>query len=266
MEEKVFFKGIPLRKKRRGLSKWLKWGLFFILFLSLVSAGAFGGTIYYFSRDLPPLDSLGSYEPSLATRIYSDDNRVIGQFFIEKRVLVPLSQMPKALIQAILAVEDARFYEHKGFDTLRIIKAFLTNLESMKIRQGASTITQQLTRSLFLTPERTMKRKLREILLARRMEKMLSKDQILEIYLNQIYFGHGSYGVQVAAKTYFGKDVAEINLAEAAFLAGLPKAPNDYSPYRHPKKAKFRQRVVLRRMVSEGYITEEQYRDAYEED
>ncbi len=216
--------------------------------------------------DLPSLEKLGTYEPSLATRVYSDDNKVIGQFFIEKRVLVPLSQMPKILINAFLAVEDSRFYQHKGFDTLRIIRAFIKNLESMEIRQGASTITQQLARSLFLTPERTIRRKLKELLLARKMEEVIGKDRILEIYLNQIYFGHGSYGVQVAAKTYFGKDVSEINLAEAGFLAGLPKAPNTYSPYRHPEKAKFRQRVVLKRMVSEGYITKEQYREVYAED
>jgi len=250
----------------KGRFRWLKWLLLSLFSLILLAAVGVGGTLWYFSRDLPSLESLGSYEPSQATRIYSDDNRVVGQFYIEKRVFVPLSRMPKELIQAILAVEDSRFYEHSGFDYIRIIKAFLTNLENMKIRQGASTITQQLTRSLFLTPERTMKRKLKEILLARRMETMLTKDEILEIYLNQIYFGHGAYGVQVAARTYFGKDVSELNLAEVAFLSGLPKAPNDYSPYRYPQKAKMRQGVVLRRMVDENFITEEQYRKAYEQD
>lgn len=255
--------GIEKKTSRR---RWIKWGL--IVFLGLFMTGfiGFAGTIYYFSRDLPSLESLGSYEPSQATRIYSDDNRVIGQFFIEKRVFVPISRMPKELFQAILAVEDARFYEHHGFDLLRMIKAFVTNLESWRIRQGASTITQQLARSLFLTPERTMSRKFKEILLARKMETMLTKDQILEIYLNQIYFGHGAYGVQVASRTYFGKDVGELNLAEAAFLAGLPKAPNDHSPYRAPNKAKSRQGVVLRRMVDEGYITEARYHEAYRED
>jgi len=252
--------------KKRRRRRWVKWVLILFLFFLTVSLVGAGGTIYYFSRDLPSLDSLGSYEPSQATRIYSDDNRVIGQFFIEKRVFVPISKMPKTLFQAILAVEDARFYEHGGFDWLRIIKAFVTNLENLKIRQGASTITQQLARSLFLTPERTLKRKFKEILLARKMETLLAKDQILEIYLNQIYFGHGAYGVQVASRTYFGKDVGEITLAEAAFLAGLPKAPNDYSPYRSPDKAKFRQGVVLRRMVDEGFIPVEQYHKAYQED
>ncbi|MFQ5579098.1 MAG: penicillin-binding protein 1A [Nitrospiria bacterium] len=266
MEQKTFSSHTPPNKKQFGLNFWVKWVALTFVFLLLVGAGAVGGTIYYFSRDLPSLENLGTYEPSLATRIYSDENKVIGQFFIEKRVFVPLAQMPKVLINAFLAVEDSRFYQHKGFDTIRIIRAFIKNLESMKIRQGASTITQQLARSLFLTPERTMTRKLKELLLARKMEKAIGKDRILEIYLNQIYFGHGSYGVQVAARTYFGKDVSEITLAEAGFLAGLPKAPNTYSPYRNPEKAKFRQRVVLKRMVSESYITKAQYRKVYAED
>ena len=259
---------IPIDNNEGGRRRfwWLKWLLLSLLSLVLLAAFSLGGVIWYFSRDLPSLESLGSYEPSQATRIYSDDNRIIGQFYTEKRVFVPLSKMPKELIQAILAVEDSRFYEHRGFDYIRIIKAFLTNLESGRIRQGASTITQQLTRSLFLTPERTMKRKLKEILLARKMEMMLTKDEILEIYLNQIYFGHGAYGVQVAARTYFGKDASDLNLGEVAFLAGLPKAPNDYSPYRYPQKAKMRQGIVLRRMVDEKFITEEQYRKAYKQD
>ncbi|MFQ5596990.1 MAG: penicillin-binding protein 1A [Nitrospiria bacterium] len=244
----------------------MKWGIKIFLVFFLLSAIGTGGVIYHFSRDLPSLKSLGSYKPSQATRIYSDENRVIGEYYIEKRVFVPISRMPKHLVQAVLAVEDARFYEHKGFDPIRIIRAFQKNLESGRIRQGASTITQQLTRSLFLTPERTMERKIKELLLALKMEKVLSKDEILEIYLNHIYFGHGAYGVQIASKTYFGKNVTDITLEEAAFMAGLPKAPNDYSPYRHPEKAKFRQRIVLKRMVDEGYITERAYRGAYEKD
>ncbi len=246
----------------KGRYRWLKWMLGLFVFLAMAAAISVGGVVYYFSRDLPSLDMLGSYEPSQATRVYADDNRIIGQFFIEKRVFVPLSKMPKALVDAILAVEDSRFYEHKGFDLIRMVKAAFTNIEQMKIRQGASTITQQLTRSLFLTPERTMQRKFKEILLARKIEMMIKKDQILEIYLNQIYFGHGAYGVQVAARTYFGKDVGNLNLAEAAFLAGLPKAPNVYSPYYHAEKAKLRQQVVLRRMMEEEFITNQQYQKA----
>lgn len=245
--------------------RWIKWLSIATLLMILLATSAVFGTIYYFSRDLPSLDLLQSYEPSLATRVYSDDKRSIGQFYIEKRIFVPLSKMPKVMIQAILAVEDSRFYEHKGFDLLRMLKATLTNLESMKIRQGASTITQQLTRSLFLTPEKTMQRKFKEILLARKIELMLTKDQILEIYLNQIYFGHGAYGVQIASRTYFGKDAEKLSLSEAAFLAGLPKAPNNYSPYLHPDRARTRKEVVLKRMVEEKFITEETYQNAIKE-
>jgi penicillin-binding protein 1A len=173
--------------------------------------------------------------------------------------------MPKEMFQAILAVEDARFYEHKGFDTFRIIGAFIKNLEGLEVRQGASTITQQLTRALFLTPEKTVSRKVKEILLARKIESVMTKDQILELYLNQIYFGEGAYGVEVAARTYFGKEIQHINLGEAAFLAGLPKGPNNYSPYEHLTRAIDRQRVVLKRMRIEGYITQTQYNNTYKE-
>jgi len=266
LETKVFSGEIRTKADQHFFVRFLKWGIGISLLLFLLGVIGAGGVLYYFSQDLPSLDSLGSYEPSQATRIYSDDNNVIGEFYIEKRVYVPISQMPKHLVQAILAVEDSRFYEHQGFDTIRIVRAAMANLESGRIRQGASTITQQLTRALFLTPERTMQRKIKELLLSRRVEQVLSKDEILEIYLNHIYFGHGAYGVQVASQTYFGKNVAEITLEEAAFLSGLPKAPNDYSPYRHPEKAKHRQRIVLRRMVGEGYISQGQYRRAYEKD
>jgi len=266
LEVKAFSGKLRAGKREGHWVRWIWWGLKVFLFLSVLTLLGIGGTLYYFSRDLPPLDALGTFMPSQATRIYDDENRVIGQFYIEKRVFVPISQMPKNLVQAILAVEDARFYSHQGFDSIRIIRAFLKNIESGRIRQGASTITQQLTRSLFLSSERTMERKIKELLLARKMEEVLSKDEILEIYLNYIYFGHGAYGVQVASKTYFGKNISEISLEEAAFLAGLPKAPNDYSPYRHPDKAKFRQRIVLKRMVDEGYISQTEYRNAYEKD
>jgi len=266
LEIKTFSGDLPAKTGQGLFIRFLKWCIGICLLLGLLGAIGAGGVLYYFSQDLPSLESLGTYAPSQATRIYSDDNNLIGEFYIEKRVYVPISQMPKHLVQAILAVEDSRFYEHQGFDAIRIVRAAMANLESGRIRQGASTITQQLTRSLFLTPERTMQRKIKELLLSWKVEKVLSKDEILEIYLNHIYFGHGAYGVQVASLTYFDKNVAEITLEEAAFLAGLPKAPNDYSPYRHPEKAKYRQRIVLKRMVDEGFISQGQYRSAYERD
>jgi len=266
LEVKAFSAKIAVEKKKSSLFQWLKWCLSLFLLMLVLSLSGAAGLLYYFSQDLPSLDAIGDYAPSQATRIYSDDKRVVGQYFIEKRVFVPISRMPKHLIQAFLAVEDARFYQHKGFDPIRIVRAFIKNLESLQIRQGASTITQQVTRSLFLTSERTVERKIKELILSRKMEMRLSKDEILEIYLNQIYFGHGAYGIQVASKTYFGKDVSEVTLEEAAFLAGLPKAPNDYSPYRHPERAKSRQQIVLGRMLAEHFISREDYNAAYQKD
>ncbi len=242
-----------------------KWWLILssVAILSLVGGG---GGLVYLGQDLPPVETLKSFQPSLVTRVYADDNRLIGQFFIEKRIMAPLDRIPQDMIQAIVAVEDSRFYEHKGFDLVGILRAAVANVASMKIKQGASTITQQLARSLFLTPEKSLKRKMKEVLLARKIEKLYTKQQILEMYLNQIYFGHGAYGIQAAARTYFGKDTDQLNLAEAAFLAGLPKAPTDYSPYLSPQRAKQRQGIVLGRMLEEKFITEDQYRQAYQQD
>jgi len=233
------------------------WKSFFIIALSAVAigAGALAGTVWYLFQDLPSITGLHEYQPSLVTRVYSADKQVIGQFFVERRILVPLQKIPKPLVNAVIATEDARFFEHRGVDFVGIARAMLTNLVSGRIRQGASTITQQLARSLFLSPKRDFDRKLREVLLALKIEQMLNKNQILELYLNQIYFGHGAYGVQSASQTYFNKDVGQLTVSESAFLAGLPKAPSDYSPYNHQQAAKRRQAVVLKRMTDEGFIT-----------
>jgi penicillin-binding protein 1A len=249
-----------------GRRRWIKITFLALVICVVLTALGVGGALFYFSQDLPSIATLKKYEPSQATRVYARDKRIIGQFFIERRVFVPLSKMSKPLLHAILSIEDARFYEHGGFDSIRIVRAALKNMEKRRFSEGASTITQQVARSLFLTPERTLTRKVRELLLAYRMEQMLKKDEILEIYLNQIYFGHGAYGVQAASRTYFGKDVGKLNLAEAAFMAGLPKSPNAYSPYYHADKVKVRQGVVLKRMVGEGFITEKQYHAAYQQD
>ncbi len=234
--------------------------------LAAVGTVAAGAAVWALSRNLPDIGALRSYQPSLVTRVYADDNRQIGQFFVEKRVLTPLARIPKGLIDAVIAVEDSRFYQHEGLDVIRIAKALAVDLISMEMREGASTITQQLARSLFLTQEKTLNRKAKEMLLALKIERLLAKDEILEMYLNQIYFGHGAYGVQAAARTYFAKDVGDLTLAEMAFVAGLPKAPSNYSPYFNPDRAKQRQGVVLKRMLDEGVLTDEQFRDAYQQD
>jgi len=249
----------------RGWPRWLRWSVG-LLALALLGAVSVAGVVWYLSRDLPDVQAVRNYRPSQVTQIYADNNELIGQFYVEKRLVVPLSQVSKVVWQAIVAVEDSRFFEHHGVDPVGILRAFVTNLGSFQIRQGASTITQQLARALFLTPERSLTRKIKEALLARKIERLLTKEEILELYLNQIYFGQGVYGVEAAAQTYFGKHASDITLAEAAFLASLPKAPSDYSPYRHPERAKQRQGVVLRRMVDVGFITEEQFRAAYQQD
>ncbi len=222
-------------------------GVLFILFLFFV-----------LSFGLPTVESLKDYKPSPGTTIYAEDGRVLGQIKIEKGVYVPLARIPKFMKDALLATEDPRFYQHGGIDFRGILRAALKDIIAVRLKQGGSTITQQLAKVVFLSPERKITRKIKEIILARRLEKELTKQEILELYLNRIYFGHGAYGVQMAAKTYFGKNAWELNQGEAALLAGLPKSPMAYSPYSDVDLTKMRQWQVLTRMVEEGYLTDDQ--------
>jgi penicillin-binding protein 1A len=231
-----------------------------LMFIILALAGATTGWVVYqrLSRDLPHITTLKDYRPPIITTVYADDNRTIAEFFKERRVVIPLSEMPATLLQAFIAAEDARFYEHRGIDPTSIVRAFFKNLEAGTIVQGGSTITQQVTKSFLLTPERSYTRKLKEAILAYRIDQAFSKEDILYLYLNQIYLGHGAYGVQAASENYFGKSARELDLAECAMLAGLPQAPSRYSPFSYPERAKQRQIYVLNRMVAEGYITAEE--------
>ena len=226
----------------------------FILAVIVLALLAAGGGYYYLTRELPNIDILEDYNPNLTTRVFSDDGQMIAEFFIERRIVVPLKRMPEHLKHAFLAAEDAKFYKHEGLDYPGIMRAFMKNIKAGRIVQGGSTITQQVAKSFFLSSERTIRRKIREAFMASRIEKHLSKDEILHLYLNQIYFGHGSYGVQAASESYFNKDVSELTVAEAALLAALPKAPTRYSPYTNPAGAKRRQEFVLTRMQEEGYL------------
>ena len=241
---------------------WVRIILVCSLVLGCIGTGTVLGILWIATRDLPSFESFQDYQPSLVSRVYADNGEIIGQFFIERRLYTPYSQIPKTLTQAVIAVEDTRFLEHPGLDLVGIGRAAWTNLKKGGRFQGASTITQQLARALFLSPERTYTRKIKELILALKMEWVLTKDQILEMYLNQIYFGHGAYGIAAATLTYFDKSVTELSLPEAAFLAGLPKAPNTYSPYRNPDLAKSRKELVLHRMVEAGFITEEEAQTA----
>jgi len=236
--------------------------LFFfeVLTVIVLAVAVLGGWAVYrsFTADLPNIESVRDYRPCQVSRVYDQDGVLLGEFFIEKRELVPLERVPRVLLDAIVAAEDANFYQHEGLDFLGILRALLKNIQAGGIVQGGSTITQQVVKSLLLTPERSLRRKIREAILAYRLERSLSKEEILYLYLNQIYFGHGAYGVQIASRNYFGHDVDELTLSEAAMLAGLPQAPSRYSPANHPERARERQAYVLQQMQSEGMITREE--------
>lgn len=231
-----------------------------IMLVALLLAGGYG--FYRVTRNLPRISSLNDYEPSIITTLYSADKTPIAEYCLERRIVVPLERIPERLVQAFVAAEDSRFFEHQGIDYLGILRALWKNIRAGGIVQGGSTITQQVTRSLLLSPERSLTRKIREAILAYRIDKHLSKEEILYLYLNQIYLGHGAYGVEAAAQNYFRKHVEELNLAECAMLAGLPRAPSAYSPYSHPQRARERQIYVLKRMVEDGYIISEQATEA----
>jgi penicillin-binding protein 1A len=211
--------------------------------------------------NLPALDSLTDYRPKIPLRIFTADNVLIGEFGEERRNLVRIKDVPDVMKKAILAIEDDRFYEHGGVDYIGILRAALHNATG-GAKQGASTITQQVARNFFLSSEQTLKRKLYEALLAWKIEQSLTKDQILEVYMNQIYLGQRAYGFASAAQIYFGKNLKDITAAEAAMLAGLPKAPSAYNPVANPKRAKARQQYILERMFRLGYISADQYETA----
>jgi penicillin-binding protein 1A len=225
-----------------------------VAFSSALGAGAAAAVLYWsLASGLPDLRSLDDYHPALTSVVLDRSGVPIGEFYEFRRRLIPLDQVPEPVIQAFLAAEDDSFYEHSGVDYLSILRAAWSNLRGETL-QGASTITQQTVKQLLLTPERTYTRKLRELILARRIEERFSKDEILFLYLNEIYFGSGAYGISEAARTYFAKEVSELTVGEAALLAGMPKAPGRFSPYLDPDRAEQRRRWVVERMLEEGFI------------
>lgn len=224
------------------------------LFFSIV-AGAAGGVVGAYLRDLPAIEKLKVYEPEKVARLYDDRGEVFAEYFVQRRILIPLDQVPRDLINALLAIEDNNFYSHFGVDWRGIARAAIVNFASGKIREGGSTITQQLSKVLFLNPEKTLERKVKEALVALQLEKKYTKNEILELYLNQIYFGSGAYGVESAALTYCGKHAKDLNTAECALIAGLPRLPTFYSPFNNYDIAKRRRDIVLSRMADLGYIS-----------
>jgi penicillin-binding protein 1A len=244
-----------MKVKSKNPEKIVKLSIIIIMILGtgIISFGLL--SYFYFAQNIPSIEALKNYSPPIITKVFSDWGEVIGEFSIEKREVVSLSRLPDHLIQAFVAGEDARFFQHKGLDYVAIARAFIKNIFSGEIQQGGSTITQQVVKSLLLSPERSLARKIREAILAFKIERYLTKDEILFLYLNQIYLGHGSYGVSAAAQNYFGKQVEDVNLAEAAMLAGLVQAPSKSSPFVHPDQAKKRQLYILTRMAEEGFIS-----------
>src|SRR6267142_138554 len=244
---------------------WLRWFAFPVLALAgigVVSLALLGFVILLAYPNLPSVEALTEYQPKIPLRVYTADGLLIGEFGEERRSVVSIEEVPSLMKQAILAAEDERFYQHTGVDYHGVLRAAYSNLVTGGKTQGASTITMQVARNFFLSREKTLTRKLYEALLAFKIENSLSKDQILEIYINQIYLGQRAYGFGAAAQVYFGKTLSQLNSAEIAMLAGLPKAPSSFNPVINPKRAKQRQLYVLRRMRELALLDDEQYEEA----
>src|ERR1700756_1564779 len=227
--------------------------------LAILGSALVGVTIWHFGRDLPDYQQLAHYHPPIATRVHAGDGRLLAEYATERRVFVPIQAIPKRVINAFLSAEDKNFYNHHGIDPVSIARAAITDVGRLRANRrpvGASTITQQVAKNMLLTNEISIERKIKEVLLATRIEAALPKDRILELYLNEIYLGAGAYGVAAAALTYFDKSLDELTLGEAAFLAGLPKAPNRYNPKRVPQAAQSRRDWVIDRMVEDGAVTQ----------
>jgi len=255
---------VAKRKRRRSRLGRLLWVAVALAALVVVGAGIVGAVFWVYASDpaLPRMSSARDYRPPVVTRVTDRHGRLLGEILGERRTVVPLGRIPRVLRDAVLAAEDAEFYRHRGLDWAGMVRAFFANLRAGRFAQGGSTITQQVVKTFFLGPERTLRRKIQEVILARRLESELSKDEILFLYLNQIYFGHGRYGVEEAARYYFSHGVERVDLAEAALLAGLPQAPEALSPLKHADRAARRRAYVLDQMVRRGLATPDQARQA----
>lgn len=236
-----------------------------LLLLLAIVTGIGGGFVYWNLSDLPAIKSLEEYPPIQSSLVYSSDGKIIAEFYLERRTFIPHYRIPEQVKKAFIAIEDVRFYNHPGVDFIGIFRALYHDIKTRSIAQGGSTITQQLAKMLFLKPERSVKRKIKEVALSVQIEKHYTKDEILGLYLNQAYFGTRAYGIEAAAQTYFGKSIQELTIGEAALLASLPKAPSLYSPFKNPEKAKERKSVVLRQMLDHKLITRAQYDAAVKE-
>jgi penicillin-binding protein 1A len=241
--------------------KILKFLIFLVVLAGLAGSGVAGLAVWYFGRDLPDYQQLADYQPPIVTRVHAGDGRLMAEYATEKRVFVPIGAMPPLVIHAFLAAEDRNFYVHPGVDPMSMARAAIADLGRLGTKrrpEGASTITQQVAKNFLLTNEISVERKVKEALIAMKLERVLSKDRILELYLNEIYLGGGTYGVAAAALNYFNKSLDELTIPEVAFLAALPKAPNNYNPQRYPEAARTRRDWVLDRMAEAKFITAEE--------
>jgi len=254
----------PQRPSPPKVSSRKVFGQFVFLMLVLFAAGvgALAGLVFVYSSDLPQIRELEDYRPDVMTDLYADDGSIIGSFALERRVIVTYNQIPPVLKDAVISIEDRHFENHWGIDVLRIVRAAVTDFMEWRRAQGASTLTQQLSKKLFLTPEKSFRRKIQEALMAIQIERYFTKSQIFTMYTNQVDLGHGNFGYEAASQFFFGKHIWELSLPEAALLAGIPKSPTAYSPLVHPEGARRRRNQVLLAMLENGAISQEQYREA----
>ena len=233
---------------------------FIIIFLIVILFFAFS-TLWYFSIGLPDYKKLSNYQPPISSRVYSEDGKLIAEYALQKRLFVPYESIPEVVINSFLSAEDKNFFNHPGVDAKGILRAVFNNIKNLsqnKRLEGASTITQQVAKNFLLTNEVSIKRKIKEAILAFRIERAYSKERILELYLNQIYLGQGTYGIAAASLEYFNKSIKELNYPDAALLAALPKAPSKYNPYKFPDLGKFRRNLVLKNLEENNFITKKQ--------
>src|SRR6516164_9483230 len=257
---KVLYENLP--EVEIGGRKLVGRVLFGLLVLIAILVGATGGLLLVYTTDLPQVDALEAYRPSSITELYDDHGKVIGSFALQRRVVVGYDDFPPVLRDALVSIEDKDFYKHSGINFWRIVGAAYRDIESGGKVQGASTLTMQLARNLFLSPDRRWQRKVQEAMLAIQIERRFTKPQIFTLYANQIFLGHGVYGFEAASEFYFSKPAKKLTLEEAALLAGLPKAPQYYSPILHPDRALKRRNLVINAMLEDGKITAEQASEA----
>ena len=217
--------------------------LLYVLVISGILAGVLGGLVYWLVSDLPSVNAIEGYVPIESSKVYSSEGKVLAEFYYERRTFVPSYQIPEHVKKAFVAIEDVRFYSHPGVDLIGILRALIHDIKARSMVQGGSTITQQLAKMLFLKPEKSIIRKVKEAIISIQIERRYTKDEIIGLYLNQTYFGTRAFGIEAAAQAYFGKSVTQLSVAEAALLASLPKAPSQYSPFKNPQKARERREV-----------------------